>query len=179
MKKKDVYHLVIKCIGIWIIMYASNDLKNILSFYHSMGRNSFSVDDAIQFPLKLNIAFAAFYLIIGFSLLFGTSYLIKLLPKSTLNNDESIAFPTEKVGFMHVLLTVLGLYFAGTELPKFLLGMVQQIMAVQNGPSEPNANHTYFWASILKLVFAYFLICRGRELAAFFMRDKKSKIENP
>jgi NADH:ubiquinone oxidoreductase subunit 5 (subunit L)/multisubunit Na+/H+ antiporter MnhA subunit len=176
MKKTDLYEIVIKTLGLYMVVPLIADFRNVLmyvSIWLQHNENPELFGNFNQTPLLL-VAVLGLALTLSFSfvLLFKTKALVQFITKKE-NAEEKINLLAEKRELFEISLVILGLILLVFDLPDFIYKLKNHIQLVQAN-LQPDHNATIFLTTTaIKIVLGFFLLKFSRTLSALLIAEKK------
>ena len=178
MKKKDIYEVALKILGLLLVLPIIKKLEQIISFFF-MWMEQFS-NPALrgisnQTPLLL-LSIFFFACLVAFSgiLIFKTEIIAKLISKPS-DQFEGLQLPANKKSIFEVSLVLLGLITIVWTVPDFLMQFKLYLSNIENYRSTTN-QETFLTSSFLKITIGIASIIFSDKFSTFLVQ-KLSKNE--
>lgn len=169
MKKSDIIDLILKIFGIYVIILALLNFKDL----HYL-RSLFSMNDTFSFDILSLVLFFGGGLItflIGYFLVFKSTDITKFIVKN--DQDFNITFDSNYRDILNVSLVIIGILILIIRLP-FMISTIYRFVSYLTG----NMSHTYQFIEqdivlIIHYVLGYFLITNSMRFTDWIIRINK------
>jgi len=174
MTRKDIYDLVLKSCGLFILISGLNSLKDAIYFTFMSKSWNFSEIDTSVWLIFINLFYFAFIALLCYLLIFKTDTLLNLLPNKFFENNKSIVLKGNIQDAFQVIIIAIALYFAIIETPLFISQLLRRISVVQNDNLGSNDNIYGLWTSLIRLTLIFFLIFKAKAISTYLLKNLKN-----
>jgi len=171
MKKKDLFDISIKIIGIFLVLFSINSSKELL-LYNAVSNSSANMNEQNSVLLIL-LSNLILQLLIAFLFLLKSEVFVHFFINDDPTNNKALAcnkFEAYRCGLILVGITLVIL-----SLPSFIVNLFKYIYLVQNDVRNREFEFINFVTQGIKLLLSTTIIFCATKISAYFSSSKVYK----
>jgi len=181
MKKADLYEIVIKILGLYLVVIIINQLRDIMVYLNVLiqSKNNPEMFNYFNHTSVFLVYLIGFLILISFSgvLVFKTKRITKMICRPT-DYKEQLMLVSEKQTIYEICLVLIGLVTIVMILPDFIFKLKNQItLSYYNFPTN-DYDTTFLVTSGLKIAIGLIAIINSRKISKLLAKKKRENIDH-
>ena len=169
MKLKDLFNIIIKVFGIFIIKDILSTLPYLIAPVLTMAESESRFDSG---TLIITVLILALYGSIAYVLLFKTESMVSFLKLEPQLSDEYLTFEVSAVNILTIALIILSGFILIGELPSFCNYLYQYYQQSQLKFQETKPSVANLIVSGVKIVIAFLIIGERKKIIQLIQKDQ-------